>query len=384
MFRRLVKIPNKSFFLFGARGTGKTTLLKNNFQTEKCLFIDLLDPAEEDTFNRTPNELSNRAKALSPKQNTVIIDEVQKAPRLLEIVHRLIEESNLRFILTGSSARKLKHGASNLLAGRAFVMHLHPLTHLELKDKFKLEAVLQWGSLPRIFHLTAKNDKEEFLRAYALTYLKEEIASEQLVRKLNPFREFLEIAAQTNGQILNYSRISDDVGVDTKTVQSYYSILEDTLTGFFLPAYHRSVRKRQRLAPKFFLFDLGLKRALDRTLQQPILPHTYGFGAAFEHFIISEFYRLNDYFRKDWRFSYLRTKDDAEIDLVIDRPGKPCVLIEIKSTDKVTPRDTAILNHFASDFSGAEILCLSLDPHPKKIEAVTCLPWDKAFEKLFG
>ena len=368
--------------LLGENGSGKTTLLKKITPAQSSLFIDLLDPVEEDIFNRDPHELSRRIQA-DPGIDTVIIDEVQKAPRLLEMVHALIESSGIRFILTGSSARKLKRGAANLLAGRAFVLHLYPLTYRELADAFDLDDALTWGTLPRILSLSSTDVKAEFLRSYALTYLKEEIAAEQLVRNLTPFREFLEIAAQTNGQILNYSKIADDVGVDTKTIQSYYSILEDTLTGFFLPAYHRSVRKQQRLAPKFYLFDTGVKRALERTLQVPLAPRTGAFGDAFEHFILAEFFRLNDYYRKDWRFFYLRTKEGAEIDLIIDRPGMPEALIEIKSTDHVTPRDTATLERFSRDFTNSCAYCLSRDPHPQDINGVACLPWQDGFDRLF-
>jgi len=382
MVDRIISLSNQSFFLFGPRGSGKTTLLKKHFTNKKCLFVDLLDPLEEDAFIRNPHELEQRVNAL-PKGTPVIIDEVQKAPRLLETVHKLIESKGTRFILTGSSARKLKRGAANLLAGRAFVFHLHPFTYQELGSRFDLPSTLHWGSLPKLLQFNNDQDKMAFLRAYALTYLKEEIAAEQLVRKLDPFREFLEIAARSNGQILNFTKIADDVGVDIKTVQSYYSILEDTLTGFFLPAYHRSVRKRQHMAPKFYLFDLGVKRALDRTLTQSILPKTYGFGKAFEHFIITECIRLNDYFRKDWRFFYLHTKDGAEIDLIIDRPGNKTVVIEIKSTSRLTERDVETINRFAPDFPRGELLCLSLDPNTKKIGKTSCLYWKTALDKLF-
>jgi len=280
------------------------------------------------------------------------------------------------------SARKLKRGASNLLAGRAFVHHLHPLTHLELGTAFRLKDALRWGTLPRLYHLSNNEEKAEFLSAYAFTYLKEEIATEQIVRKLAPFRNFLEIAAQTNGQIVNFSKIADDVGVDIKTVQSYFSILEDTLAGFLLPAYHRSVRKSQRSHPKFYFFDTGVKRSLEGTLRQDILPRTYAFGRAFEHFLILEIFRLNDYYRGDCRLSFLRTKDGLEIDLVLDRPGRPTAFIEIKSSDCVTERDLSSLNRFLNDTLAGEGFCLSLDLHEKKIGHVSCFPWTQGLKAL--
>jgi len=371
-----------SYFLFGPRGTGKTTLLHTLHGREQALFIDLLDPVEEDTYARMPGELANQVAALSPGVEWVIVDEVQKAPSLLDLVHKLIETTSKKFVLTGSSGRKLRRGASNLLAGRAFVYHLFPLTHRELSDTFDLGKALRWGTLPRIFQLQSDQDKTEFLRSYALTYLKEEIVAEQVVRKLDPFRQFLEVAAQANGKIVNFSRIADDVGVDTKTVQSYFSVLEDTLVGVLLAPYHRSVRKRQRSNPKFYLFDPGVKRALERTLGLGMREGTYEFGQAFEHFVILEILRLSEYARTDWQFSYLRTKDGAEIDLIVDRPGLPPALLEIKSSARVTERDVSGLARLAADMTPCDCFCLSRDPHEKRIHQVWCLLWQRGIAEI--
>jgi len=212
--------------------------------------------------------------------------------------------------------------------------------------------------------------------------LKEEVWAEHIVRDLDPFRKFLESAAQSNGQIVNYSNIARDIGADTKTVQSYFQILEDTLVGVLLEPFHYSVRKRQRKNPKFYLFDLGVKRALDRTLIQPLLPNSYPFGFAFEHFVLLEAVRLNEYGRKDFRFSYLRTKDDAEIDLIVERPGMPMALVEIKSTERVDGGDTRVLEGFVNDFKKAEAFCLSRDLRPKRIGSVTALPWERGLREL--
>lgn len=380
--RTLNPTKSNSYFLFGPRGTGKTTWVRARFQPEEALFIDLLDPAEEDLFLRSPGELEARVRALPPARTWVVIDEVQKAPRLLDLVHKLIESSAQKFVMTGSSGRNLRRGASNLLAGRAFVYQLHPLTHPELGDGFNLEHALRWGTLPRVHQLADSVDKEQYLRAYALTYLKEEIVAEQVVRKLAPFRQFLEAAAQGNGKIVNYSKIAEDVGADTKTVQSYFSILEDTLVGILLPPYHASLRKRQRSNPKFYLFDPGVKRALDRTLGVPLQEGTYAFGSAFEHFVILEALRSSSYQANDWAFSYLRTKDDAEIDLVIERPGLPTAIVEIKSTRTIRERDAAPLQRFVPDFGACEAFCLSQDPHEKKLGDVWCFPWQQGLLKL--
>ncbi len=383
MFHRTLKLPkNQSFFLFGARQTGKSTLLRERLDPKSTYSIDLLDPEQEDTFTRHPIELEHRLAVLPKKPNWVLIDEVQRVPRLLDIVHRQIESSGQKFALTGSSARKLRRGAANLLAGRAFLKYLHPLTHREVGEEFDLDRVLAFGSLPKIFGLNG-DDRIDFLRSYSFTYLKEEIAAEQLLRRLDPFRSFLEIAAQSNGTILNYSNIARDVGVDYKTVKSYFEILEDTLIGFPLPAFHESLRKRQIQHPKFYFFDTGVKRALDRTLDVALSPRTYGYGNAFEHFLISEIRRLADYAGKDWRYSYLRTVQDVEIDLVIDRPGESRVFLEIKSATEITESDCANLAKLQLDSkSPVKAILASNSKVPKKIGKVLCLPWRDAIEEI--
>ena len=283
---------------------------------------------------------------------------------------------------TGSSGRKLRRGASNLLAGRAFVYNLYPLTAPELGDAFELDDTLRWGTLPGIYSLRAEDDKQAYLRAYALTYLKEEIVAEQIVRRLDPFRQFLEVAAQSNGTIVNYANIARDVGVDPKTVLSYFSILEDTLVGFLLPAYHRSVRKQQRANPKFYFFDPGVKRSLDRTLQVPLNAGTYEYGKAFEHFIVTQIAHLARYRCPDWRLSHLRTGSGAEIDLVIERPGQPEAIVEIKSSPRVDDRDVRSLARFTGDFANAAALCISRDPARMRMNGVLCLHWRDALAEL--
>lgn len=382
MFNRAINLINSdSFFLFGARGTGKTTLLKSAFPTPSTMWVNLLDPAEEDLFARRPQELSQRIQAV-PDCRWVVIDEVQKAPQLLNVVHDLIESKGVKFALTGSSARRLKQRGVNLLAGRAFTNHLFPLTHREIGAQFNLDESLAWGSLPKIYADSDPTTRAEYLRSYGLNYVKNEVQAEQWVRKIEPFRKFLPIAAQMNGKILNFSRIAREVGVDVTTVMAYFEILEDTLLGFRLDAFHRSIRKRQAQAPKFYIFDLGIKRALERTLTVELNHQTYAFGDAFEHFIVCEMIRLNAYGRKDFEFSYLRTKDDAEIDVIIERPGLPLALVEIKSRDQVTTDDVCTLKAFAKDIDKAEPFLLSRDPHRKIIEGITCLPWIDGLHEL--
>jgi predicted AAA+ superfamily ATPase len=284
--------------------------------------------------------------------------------------------------LTGSSGRKLKRGAANLLAVRAFVNHLHPMTLTELGDNVPIMDLMRWGGLPKVLQFETAAEKSEYLRSYTHTFLYEEIAAEQIVRKLEPFRNFLSIAAQCNGQILNFSRIARDAGVDSKTVLSYFTILEDTMMGFLLPAWHRLIRKRQTTRPKFYFFDPGVKRALDYTLAQEIYEKSYSFGNAFEHLILLELVRLNDYRRRDFRFSYVRTPAGLEVDLVIDRPGKPVALVEIKSTGNVTRDDCAAVNAMVGDIPDSVAFCISRDPHRKKIGASTCIHFGEAAHEL--
>lgn len=206
--------------------------------------------------------LESIVSALPASKTHIIIDDIQKVPKLLDFVHHLIEDTNKKFILTGSSARKLKHGGANLLAGRAFVYNLHPFTNIEVNDHFQINDFLRWGMLPKIFEYDADDKKQMFLEAYTNTYLKEEVWEEQYIRELDPFRHFLEVAAQGNGNIINFSNIARDVGVGAQIIQKYFSILEDTLLGFFLNSFQHSFRKRLSKSPKFYFFDPGVVRTL--------------------------------------------------------------------------------------------------------------------------
>lgn len=388
MFHRIVNTSKlHSFFIFGARGTGKSTYINTHYSGKDSLWIDLLDPKEEALLLKNPGLLVERIQAGGSQLRRVIIDEVQKLPKLLDLVHQQIEAGKraghpLQFILTGSSARKLRRGAANLLAGRAFLYHLYPLTHRELGSAFDLTSVLQYGSLPEIFSYSTAQDKRLYLETYGRTYLKEEIWNEQIVRRLEPFAHFLEVAAQCNGTLLNFSKIGRDIGIDTKTVQSYYQILEDTLAGILLPAYHRSVRKRQTTAPKFYFFDTGVKRALEGTLTVDLLPQTSAFGDAFEHFILLEIIRLSSYLQNDYRFSYFRTHEDAEVDLIIERPGKVSLLVEIKSSETVDSAKLKPMERIAEDFGDCECLCLSRDKTARKIGKTLILPWDEGLRHI--
>ncbi len=386
MYTRLANpLELDSFFLFGARGVGKTTLLSIFFDTKKVLRVDLLLAEEEERFSAHPDQLKELVSADSTIE-WVIIDEIQKIPKLLDIVHSMIETkgNKVKFALTGSSAKKLKRGSANLLAGRALINNLFPLTFLEIGEAFNLELALNFGLLPKIVITENALHRTEILKSYTQAYLKEEVWAEQMVKNLVPFRKFLEVAAQMNTEIINYSKIARMIGVTTHTVQGYFQILEDTLLAHILEPFSTSVRKLLISAPKFYLFDIGVKRALDRTINQTIVAGTYEYGRAFEHFIITQFIALNSYYRTDFRFGYLKTKDGLEIDLIIERPGRPLVLLEIKSSERVDESDLFGLRSIAKDFPGAIFLCMCQDTVARRVENIDILPWKNAIKKIFN
>lgn len=381
--RCLVLTKTHNFFLFGPRNTGKSTLIEHTFPAEQTHFFDLLRFQDQLRFSRNPDELYEIVIALPKHIQYIVIDEIQKVPALLDVVQRLMKNTSRYFILTGSSARKLKQGGANLLGGRAFVYHLYPYSFLELKNQFNLAHALHWGMLPELIAMEDMRDKENFLYAYTHTYLKEEIWEEQFVKDLAPFQHFLEVAAQCNGKIINFQNIARDVGVDNKTVQRYYAILEDTLIGFFLPAFQSSFRKRLNTKPKFYFFDTGVTRCLNRMISAQLIESTTAYGDAFEHFIILEILKLGHYDHRDYRFSYIRTIDDVEVDLVIERPKLPLLCIEIKSSNHIGHHDIASFIRITKDIADCEAICLSQDQYAKKYDHVTVMPWDVGIKKIF-
>jgi predicted AAA+ superfamily ATPase len=388
MIERIINLPkSNSFFLFGPRGVGKSSLLKTHFPLNSTLWVDLLDPEKEEEFSLHPGRFKDLILARKPEVQWVVVDEIQKVPKLLNTVHQLIESEKIHFALTGSSARRLKQRGVNLLAGRAWNRTLHPLSQFEQfpetgPSEKELFALLEYGCLPRLLHLGEDRDKVDYLRAYATNYVQQEIQAEQWVRKLDPFRRFLGVCAQMNGKVLNHSMIARDIGADSTTVKSYYEILEDTLMGFELPAYERSVRKQQRKSPKFFLFDTGVKRALERTLEVRLNPSTSAFGEAFEHWVILELRRLHDIRCRDFKWSYLLTKDGLEIDLICERPGRSTLLIEIKSATTIREDHASSLQRIAPSFPGAELLLLSRDQTPRTFGKVRALHFRQGIEEI--
>ena len=384
MFKRTLqnRLPETSFFLFGPRQVGKSTLLHNQ---ELHLIIDLLDPELQLSYNKTPNLLRQQIDDLAPGGgDKILIDEIQRVPKLLDIVHALMEQRpDFQFILCGSSARKLRHGASNLLGGRALYRTMHPLTLDELSNDFNLQWVLSYGSLPRIYSTLMQNKTKQardLLRAYAITYLREEIKAEALVRNLQGFQNFLDIAVAQYSEQVNFSGVSRDCQVALSTVKEYYSILEDTLIGFFLYPYLKSARKRMSHQPKFYFFDNGVTRALLGSLQDPPTPLEK--GRLFEQWIIQEIIRLNEYHQKDWKLSFWRTSHGAEVDLLISRGARLLYAVECKFKRQPSSSDLSGLRSFHDNYP--EVPCFVVSPVKQsyRLSFARILPPSALFQEL--
>jgi uncharacterized protein len=363
--------PNRSAFLWGPRKTGKTTLLKQKFP-DAC-WIDLLDHDMFFRLNQRPTGLRQILQAQPSK--TVVIDEVQKIPDLMDEIHWLIENMDYRFILSCSSARKLKRSSANLLGGRAWRFELYPFVTRELKDKFKLKKALLHGLVPAHYF---SNDSEMDLKAYVFDYLRGEIQAEALIRNIPAFSRFLYSAAAANGMLLNYSNAAREAGVSVKTIREYYQILEDTLIGRQLPPWKKAKKRRLIETSKFFFFDTGIVSALlnYRTLH----PATDNFERAFEHFIFQECWAYRHYSRKDFPIHFWRTASGAEVDLIL---GDAEAAIEIKSTENTGDRTKGI-HLFKEEFKCKNAYIVSRDPVPRKISpGLTVIPWKIFCERLW-
>ncbi|MBI2344289.1 MAG: ATP-binding protein [Deltaproteobacteria bacterium] len=383
MYKRELDLPVKrSFFLFGPRQTGKSTLLRHLYAADQSYYYDLLITSEYLRFKATPSLFREEVISRPAGIRWVIIDEIQKIPMLLNEVHSLMAECpELVFIMTGSSARKLKSDEVNLLGGRALTYHLHPLTIRELLESTSLSTLLRFGALPPV--VTAEPQmKVKILQSYVNTYLQEEIEREAQLKRMDSFIHFLRLAAYENGHTLNFSNIGREVGVSPKTVQSYFELLQHTLIGFFLYPYLKSQRKRLSKHPKFYFFDTGVVGALQQRLTVELMPKTPDYGEAFEHFVLLEIMRLNDYRNKEFRFSYFRTENGVEVDLVIETPGNTLIAIEIKSTDHVTNQHVRGLRSFHEEFPHAKLYCVATVPRPIRRGTVQIYPWRQMLDLL--
>lgn len=376
----------QSLFLFGPRMTGKSTLLKQLYPlSESVMYVDLLATGTFWHYTNDPNTLYREVKAVSSKIKTVILDEVQRVPALLSEVHRLIEEfPGIKFILSGSSARKLKKLQADLLAGRALTCRLFPLTCQELAEKFDLTKALEVGTLPKIYLEPKKEIATQILRSYVETYLTEEIKQEALVRNLHAFLRFLPLAGAESGNILNYSNLSREVGVSYKTIQEYFQILEDTLIINFLPAFARAARKTILQHPKFYFFDTGVLRAIRQELTLDLQPKTEDYGYYFEHFVINELRKHNAYFNKDCRFYFYRTTAGEEVDLIIELPGKKIAAVEIKAKTTLGKNDFKGLNSFKEFFPQAKLYLIALVDRPQQYDDILVLPWSELLQTIIS
>jgi len=363
--------PNRSAFLWGPRKTGKTTLLKRQFP-EAC-WIDLLDYDLFLAFSQNPKRL--RQMLAAQLSTTVVIDEVQKIPQLMDEIHWLIENKNYRFILSGSSARKLRRGKVNLLGGRAWRFELYPLVSRELKMDFELNRALLYGLLPAHY---LSPDSEMDLKAYVHDYLKEEIQAEALTRNIPAFSRFLYSAALTNGMLLNYSNSAREAGVSAKTIREYYQILEDTLIGRQLMPWKKTNKRRLIDTAKFFFFDTGIVSALLN--YKTLSPGTTEYGRAFEHFILQECWAYRHYSRQDFPITFWKTASGSEVDLIL---GDAEVLLEIKSSETVKDRPKG-LHLFQEEYHCKKCFIISREPFPRKLNSnIMVLPWLMFCEMLW-
>lgn len=352
MYRRIFDIENRqdeAMFLFGGRQTGKSTLLKERFP--KAVFIDLLKSDVRNRFKQHPEEFRERLLRYPP-ETLVIVDEIQKVPDLLDEVHWLMVEKGLWFILSGSSARKIKKSRANNLGGRAIPETLFPLVSAEIPD-FDLERAVQNGMIPR--HYVVANARNR-MRAYIDLYLKEEIIEESLVQNADEFVRFMEVAAIMDGEILNYENVASDCEVSANTVKAYYKILVDTLLGFEVPAYRKVIKRKLYKAPRFYYFDVGIANHL--TKRYHLAPRTPEYGHAFEHLIIQEIVAYLGYTNSDEELTYWHTYENLEVDAVI---GDARVAIEIKSKEHIGHDDKKGVMEFAKEHPDTKQIIVSRD-----------------------
>jgi predicted AAA+ superfamily ATPase len=380
---RLLKMdlpPHQSAFLWGARKTGKSTFLDQHFPD--AIKYDLLKTDELARLLAEPHLLREECQALTSAElkHPVIIDEIQKIPILLNEVHWLIENKKISFILCGSSARKLKRGAANLLGGRAWRFQFYPLVYPEIPD-LDLLRVFKNGLLPANY---LSNYPERMLRSYVGDYLTEEIQAEGLVRNLPGFARFIELVGFTNGQMLNFANISRDVGVDAKTIKEYYQILVDTLIGYYIEPFHKKVKRDLiQHASKFYLFDVGIANHL-RHRQINILKGSDA-GEAFEHYILTELMAYLGLNELDISLKYWRSKSGLEVDFVL---GESTVAIETKISAKIDLIDLKGLIAFCEDYQPRHALVVCQAPRKRIIATmgktpIEVLPWKDFLENLW-
>ncbi len=381
MFDRALNLDlaqRQSCFLWGPRQTGKSTLLRERFPGAP--YYDLLLAAEFRRLSANPGLLREECEAwVGPtgKQSApIIIDEIQKLPELLDEVHSVISRKGLRFILCGSSARKLVRGGGNLLGGRAVRLELFPLTSAEIPG-FSLERALNHGLLPRHY---LDDDPAPLLQAYVGEYLREEILAESLTRNLPAFQRFLEVASFSNGQVVNFSNIAREVGLSVPSVRSYFEILTDTLIGCWVPAWRKRAKRRVVESPRFHFCDVGLVNELARRGQ--LKPGSVEFGAAFEHFLFMEIRAYAGYRGNRHPMAYWRTSSGFEVDFIL---GDGAVAIEVKSTENPTSDHLKGLRAWRDEQKSKRCILVSRVSRARKTEdGIEILPWQMFLRQLWN
>ena len=361
-------LKKKSHFLLGPRQTGKTFLVQHTLKDVRV--YDLLDTSIYLTLSQNPGRM---AQELGSKDRIVVIDEIQRLPELLNEVHRLIETRGLRFLLTGSSARKLRRGGVNLLGGRARTKYLHPLTYKELGDRFDLRRATERGLLPSIYF---SDDARADLQSYAGSYLQQEIVAEGATRNVPAFSRFLKVAAFCNGTIVNFTNVANDAQVKRTTVYEYFEILKDTLVLYELPAWRKTKKRKPLASSKYYFFDVGVVASLQGRRFRPGIPE---FGEALETYLMHELTSHSDYVSQE-SLSYWRSTTGFEVDFIIGDH----TAIEVKAKENVSPQDLKSLRALAEEKQLKRYLCVSLEPRARKVEGVSVLPLSEFLEALWG
>lgn len=381
IFERLLQLklpPKQSAFLWGARKTGKSTLLKQNFP--ESIYFDFLNTDLYYAFLKEPFRLRQNILEILRNQGNIrtpiIIDEVQKIPDILDEVHWLIENHNLKFILCGSSARKMRRGHANLIGGRAWRFSLLPLCKREIPE-FNLLRALNNGLIPLHY---LENDAKRSLKSYIQDYLKEEIFAEGLTRNIKAFSHFTDILGFSNGELVNFSYIAREVGVDANTIKEYFQILDDTLIGYLIyPFTKRAKRNVLTKTPKFYLFDVGIAGYLERRIIQD--EKGPGFGKAFEHFLFMELQAHRTYTELDYSITFWRTTSAQEVDFILDN-GK--IAIEVKGTSNITNKETKNLRSFISKFTVSRAIIVCNELLPRRVNDIEIIPWELFLEQLWN
>jgi uncharacterized protein len=375
-FNRIIDLKGpslkRSIFLFGPRQTGKTFLLRKTFPDAPTYNLLLVDE-----FLRLSGHPSLVREELLAKKDSIsgpiIIDEIQKLPLLLDEVHNLIEAHGFRFILTGSSSRKLKRGGVNLLGGRAWIRRLFPLVSCEIPD-FDLMRAVNFGTLPSIYQ---SEYPEEDLRSYCGTYLKEEIQAECLVRRIENFSRFLQVAALTNAELVNFESVSRDTAIPSKTIRDFFTVLEDTLVGTLLRSFGKMVHRKAVGAAKFYFFDVGVCNYLAN--RKSIVPKTELFGKSFEHFIFTELHAWLEYSNDQRPLTFWRDYAGHEVDFIIGDE----IAIEVKSTEQAMMKHIKGLRMFTEEIPVKHKIIVSMDTAPRKLDDIEVLPWKEFLTRLW-